>query len=112
MLSRGGVFAKDIIVKKFGYNSSKGVENAVNNGYVAEVNSEFQEYDGIGISVDSFIMDNENFDMNFRVKFSEEYNINDMKFGMDLYDLKVVDENENIIFATYELKTEEIKQKY
>ena len=108
----GGVFAKDIIVKKFGYNSSKGVENAVNNGYVAEVNSEFQEYDGIGISVDSFIMDNENFDMNFRVKFSEEYNINDMKFGMDLYDLKVIDENENIIFATNELQTEEIKQKY
>lgn len=48
----GVVFAKDIgnFVKEFfGGNSSEGVDSAVNNGYVAEVKTEYQESEGIEI---------------------------------------------------------------
>ena len=90
----GVVFAKDIgnFVKEFfGGSSSEGVDIAVNNGYVAEVKTEYQEAEGIEIAVDSFMMDDNNFAMNFKVKLSEKYNIKNMMFGMDLYDLKIVE---------------------
>lgn len=107
----GVVFAKDIgnFVKEFfGGNSSEGVDTAVNNGYVAEVKTEYQSADGIDIAIDSFMMDDNNFAMNFRIKLSDKYNVKDMMFGMRLYDLKIVDENGRKVFATHELEGEEM----
>ena len=107
----GVVFAKDIgnFVKEFfGGNASEGVDTAVNNGYVAEVKTEYQSADGIDIAIDSFMMDDNNFAMNFRIKLSDKYNVKDMMFGMRLYDLKIVDENGRKVFATHELEGEEM----
>lgn len=112
MLVTGGVFAKDIgnFVKNiFGQNASEGVDIAVNNGYLADAKTEYQNADGIGIAVDSFVMDDNNFAMNFRVKLSDKYNIRNMMFGMELYDLKIVDENGKKVFATSQLETEEMR---
>ena len=107
----GVVFAKDIgnFVKEFfGGNASEGVDTAVNNGYVAEVKTEYQSAEGIDIAIDSFMMDDNNFAMNFRIKLSDKYNVKDMMFGMRLYDLKIVDENGRKVFATHALEAEEM----
>ena len=108
----GVVFAKDIgnFVKEFfGGTESKGVDIAVSNGYVADVNTEYQSAEGIDIAVDSFVMDDNNFAMNFKVKLSDKYNIKNMMFGMQLYDLKIVDENGKKVFATHEADAEEMQ---
>lgn len=108
----GVVFAKEIgnFVKAFfGGSESKGVDIAVSNGYVADVETEYQSADGIDIAVDSFMMDDNNFAMNFKVKLSDKYNIRNMMFGMDLYDLKIVDENGKKVFATHEIEAEEMQ---
>lgn len=69
ILITGGVFAKDIgnfIRNLFGANTSDGVDIAINNGYVSEIQTETQSAEGIEISVDSLIMDDFNFAINFR----------------------------------------------
>lgn len=107
----GMVFAKDIgdfVKETLWGGATKGVDIAVNNGYIANVNTEYQEADGIEISVDSFVMDDNNLDMKFRVKLSDKYNIKNMSFGMELYDLKIVDENGKKVFATHALEAEEM----
>lgn len=107
----GVVFAKDIgdfVKETFWGGATKGVDIAVNNGYIANVNTEYQEADGIEISVDSFVMDDNNLDMKFRVKLSDKYNIKNMSFGMELYDLKIVDENGRKVFATHAVEAEEM----
>lgn len=110
-LATGIVFAKDIgifIKGVFGWSASEGINTAVDNGYVANVNTDYQSAEGIEISVDSFLMDDNNFAMNFDIKLSEKYDTKDMMFGMSLYDLKIVDENGEKVFATHELETEEM----
>lgn len=111
----GVVFAKEIgifIKNLFGANTSDGVDTAVNNGYVAEVKTDYQEAEGIEINVDSILMDDFNFDMNFNVNLSDNYDINEFE-KMELEDLKIVDENGEIVFNTYnaEFETEEMKGK-
>ena len=105
----GVVFAKDVgnfINNLFGYNASDGVQTAVENGYIKEVDPVFIESDGIELSVDSFLIDDYNLDINFKMKLSDKYDSKIMQ-GADLQDLKILDENGNIVFATMEV-TEEI----
>lgn len=116
MLSITGViFAKDIgnFVKEFfGANSSDGVDTAVNNGYVADTNTEYQNAEGIELKVESVLMDDFNFDMNFCVRISEKYDIKEferLKFG----DLIIKDEEGRIVFNQHgsKVETEEMKGK-
>lgn len=108
----GVVFAKEIenfVKNLFGANTSDGVDTAVNNGYVADVKTEYQNADGIEIQIDSILMDDFNFDINFNVKVSDEYDIDEFEH-IDLEDLKVRDEAGKIVFDTHTLmegKTEE-----
>ena len=108
----GVVFAKEIgnfVKNLFGANTSDGVDTAVNNGYVADVKTEYQNADGIEIQIDSILMDDFNFDINFNVKVSDEYDIDEFEH-IDLEDLKVRDETGKIVFDTHTLmegKTEE-----
>ena len=78
----GVVFAKDIgnFVKEFfGGNSSEGVDTAVNNGYVADANTEYQNAEGIDLKIDTILMDDFNFDMNFNVIISNKYDIKEFE---------------------------------
>ncbi len=104
----GIVFAKDIgdfVKNLFGKNTSDGVDIAVNEGYVANVNTEHQNAEGIEISVESLIMDDFNFAMNFDVKLSEGYNIDE--FEKTLFtDLVITDENGEMVFNTKDDMTE------
>ena len=104
----GIVFAKDIgnfVKNLFGKNTSDGVDTAVNERYVANVNTEYQNAEGIEISVESLIMDDFNFAMNFDVKLSEGYNIDE--FEKTLFtDLVITDENGEMVFNTKDDMTE------
>lgn len=112
ILISGVVFATDIgtfIKNFFGANSSDGVDTAINNGYVSNVNTEYKNADGIEIQVESVLIDDFNFDMNFNVKVNGNYDIDEFEH-LDFEDLRIVDEEKNIVFDTHtsmEGKTEE-----
>lgn len=103
----GVVFAKDIgnfINNLFGYNASDGVQTAIDKGYIQEVEPTYIESDGIEFSVDSFLIDDYNFDMNLKIKLSDKYNVKEMQRLKPL-DMKVIDENNEIVFLTHEEET-------
>lgn len=110
----GVAFAKDIgsfVSNLFGY-TSEGVNTAVQNGYVAIVNTDYQESNDISISVNSFLLDDDNFDITFDVKLGEKHkefltNYEVEYSNIDLKDLKIVNENGKIIFATFQSNFEE-----
>lgn len=111
----GLVFAKNVkyfIKGLFGINTSDGVDIAVNNGYIANVNTEYQNAKGIEIQVDSILMDDFNFDINFNVNLNDNYDTNEFE-RIDFEDLIITDETEKIVFNTYNAKfeTEEMKGK-
>lgn len=112
LVSMAGVtFATNYAVNKFGNNASQGVQTAVENGYVSEVNSNYKEANGISVNVNAFVLDDYNFDISFNVKFNENYKMEDM-LKMDIFDLKVVNEKGEKIFATRELESEEMQKLY
>ena len=100
----GIVFAKDIgnfFSNLFGGNASDGVQIAVDNGYVEKLEPQYIKADGIEITVDSFLIDDYNFDMNFKIKLDKKYDANQLE-DIQLYDLKVIDENNEVVFLTSE----------
>lgn len=117
VLLSGVVFAKDIsnfIKNFFGANSSDGVDTAVNNGFVSKVDSEPQSAEGIEVSIESFMMDDYNFAMNFSVILDDRYNVEEFGSSTNwLEDLRITDENDNVVFSTnYEFNEETGKPEY
>jgi len=111
----GMVFATSQIINMFGANSSDGVQTAINNDYYSQVNTEYKESNGISTSIDSFLIDDNNFDMSINIKFDDRYNINQMLSDngkIDIMDLKVVNEKGEKVFATHELQSEEMTSLY
>lgn len=106
VIAATGVVLTEKNMNRFGNNASQGVGTAVDNNYVQMVNNEYQTADGIDVKVDSFLIDDSNFDIVFDIKFSDKYNANDM-LGLYLCDLKVIDENGKKVFATMEAEAEE-----
>lgn len=107
----GVVFATTKIIKKFGENSSDGVQIAVDNEYYKEINTEYKESDGISVSIESFLIDDNNFNMNFKIKTNNE-NIKLNEGSIDIYDLKVVNEKNETVFVTGELEAKEKQEMY
>ena len=104
MATTGIVFAKDIgnfFTNLFGGNSSDGVQTAVDNGYVQDAKIQYIEADGIQVTVDSFLVDDYNLDMNLKIKLDNKYDIKNME-NLQPYDMKIVDENNEIVFLTKE----------
>ncbi|MBR3254828.1 MAG: DUF4179 domain-containing protein [Clostridia bacterium] len=100
----GMVFAKDIgnfFNNIFGGNSSDGVQTAVDNGYIEKVEPQYINADGIEITVESFLIDDYNLDINFKIKLDNKYDIKNME-NLQPYDMKIVDENNEIVFLTSE----------
>ena len=107
-LISGVVFAKDIgqvFSNFFGYNASDGVQTAVDNGYINDVEPTYIDSEGIEIAVDSFLIDDYNLDINFKIRLNDKYDSKIMQ-GADLQDLKILDENGKIVFITYEVQEE------
>lgn len=104
VLTTGVVFAKDIesfIKHLFGFNVSEGVDTAVENGFYAEVESNTQSAEGIDVNVESFIIDDYNFAMNFLITLDERYNIEEV-YNSSIWfeDLRIIDENNDVVFST------------
>lgn len=123
----GTVFAKDIgkfVRGLFGPNASEGVDIAIDNGYVVEANTEYQNSNGIEINVESFLIDDYNFDIILNIKLTDINLIDEFKdaqlteYGsrIDFADLVILNENDEIVFDTarviLEGKTEEEIKKY
>lgn len=90
------VAAKNLI-RIFGLNAPEGVNVAVENGYLEEVNTEYQKLNNdVQIKVKSFLIDNYNLDINFELD-SSKYQLNN---GLYFNDLIIKDENNNIIFSS------------
>ena len=104
----GIVFAKDIsyfFKEHFGSNAPGGVQTAVENGYIEEVEPVFIESDGIEFSVESFLIDDYNLDINFRMRLDKSHDSKTMQ-GAILQDLKILNEDGKIVFATMEVEQE------
>lgn len=99
----GVTYADEIVefVKElFGDNASDGVDTAVSHGFVAEGEVE-QTAEGITVSIENFMMDDYNFGMNFLLTFDDKYDVKEIaKYDMILDDLRILDENENVVFST------------
>jgi hypothetical protein len=104
----GVAFATKYFVNKFGTNSSDGVDIAVNNGYISNQKTSTQKADGIELNVESMLMDDDNFAMNFNMKLDDKYNIEEFKW-IDFDDLKITDETGKIIFNSYQIGNEAIR---
>ena len=82
-------------------NSSEGVITAVQHGYVSNIKTDYQDSNGIAVKIDTVLMDDFNFIIDFNIKLEEKYDINEFK-NLYLKDLKVVDETGKIVFVTHE----------
>lgn len=88
----------------------KGVDTAVENGYIQNIEMDFQKFDNMGteVKIENFFMD----DLNLSVKFSIKFDNNiknavdlDKVTSIDLTDLIIRDEENRIIFGGYSKET-------
>lgn len=102
------VIAKEII-KHFFLDSSDGVENALNNGYIESYEMKENNYsNGISIEVESVLMDDYNLAIVFCLKFDNiEYVKNAYYCNFD--NLLIMDENNNLIVTKFEGKIKDSK---
>lgn len=92
---------KNFIKDLFGERASAGVDTAVNNGFIAKAKTAEKSSDGIGITVENFMIDDYNFGMNFIIALDEKYDADEFAKSEILFeDLKILDENNNIVFST------------
>lgn len=90
------VYAKDIInfITSIFTNSNPGIDKAVDNGYVQNVDMDFITYNDVGIKVDYLLMDDHNLDISFVYKYyGEIINLKNMKYA----NLTIKDEENNIL---------------
>ena len=91
------VFAEDIInfFTSIFTNSNKGVDTAVENGYVQNVDMDFIEDNDLGVKVDYVLMD----DHNLNISFVYKYMGDDVEqiTGLNYMDITIKDEKENIL---------------
>lgn len=77
--------------------SSSAIELAVQNGYIQHVDMEMQTFEGVGITIERFLMDDINLDITFKYKVDNNtVNIDDIK-DLSIQDIIIYDENNNII---------------
>lgn len=96
----GIVFAKEIVqfVKHIFINISDGVETAIENGYIQEVDMEYVKDSDIEVKVDYILMDDFNLNIMFNINLQEVNNVS----RIELNNMIITDENENIILAKFE----------
>ncbi len=94
------VFAKDIInfFTSIFTNSNKGVDTAVENGYVQNVDMDFIEDNNLGVKVDYVLMDDHNLNISFVYKYLGD-DVSQIT-GLNYMDLTIKDENENVLYRS------------
>lgn len=99
------VFASDDIVSFihsiFNYDNinEKGIQTAVNNGYIQNTNMEYLENSNVKFKVDYISMDDSTLALNFNFLLNE----NAESFqGISIYNLKIYDDNNSLIYTEEE----------
>lgn len=98
------VYAKDIVnfITNIFTNSNRGIDIAVDNGYVQNVDMDYIICNDIGVKVDYLLMDDKNLDISFVYKcFNNNINIKELKYS----DFCIKDEENNIIIYRTHDKT-------
>lgn len=90
------VYAKDIInfITNIFTNSTPGIDKAVDNGYVQNVDMDFITYNDVGVKVDYLLMDNHTLDISFVYKYyGKVISLKNMKYAS----LIIKDEKNNTL---------------
>ena len=117
LLTSGIVFAKDIqeyIINKF--KLGKGVQTAIENGYIAETNNDYISCNtnvvspqseellndiNLGIKINTYLIDNSNLSLEIKYKYDnnlkELVNINNLQ-AIELLDLIIIDDEKRILY--------------
>lgn len=114
MATGGFAFAKKYLFEnKSKYNLGKGIDTAVEYGYIREPNLDSQVSETVSpdivindakltISINDFLMDDQNISSTFKLEFDEglleNINLENIK-SIELRDLLVTDENNNILYC-------------
>ena len=116
-IATGGVFAKDIenfIKDKF--KLGKGVDTAIQNGYIAENNSDYVSCNtyatnmqseiilndiNLGVNINTYLIDNSNLSLEINYKYDnkleEIVNLNNLQ-SIELLDLIIIDDEKRVLY--------------
>ena len=99
------IFAKDIyaFVNKYilKTNSSDGIQRAIDNGYIQDVNMKYIDSNGVKVKVTEILMDDYNLSMMFYIEIPEIENIQEV-YKVSFPNLIITDDQDNIIVAEFE----------
>lgn len=104
ILTTGVVFAKDIInfITSLFTNTTEGINKAIENGYVQNVDMDFVYDNNIGIKVDYLVMDDNNLDISFVYDYKGDEQIE----TISIYEYIIRDEENNLIYYYFEDENE------
>lgn len=94
------VFAKDISnwVKGIFNNNSKGIDTAIENGYILQPDMEYINSNGTEVKIDNLIMDDFNLSFTVNLKFKDEISVNEIS-SVYLPDMIIIDNENKIIYC-------------
>lgn len=103
IISTGIVFADDIInfITSIFTNSTDGIDSAIQNGYIQNVNMDFVYDNDIGVKVDALVLDDTNLD----ISFIYNYQGNEKIDSLEIHEYTIKDENNNILYEFNEKQT-------
>ncbi len=102
LLATGGVFAINYIVSLF-TNSTPGIESAVENGFVHNIDMDFVYDNDIGIKVDNIVLSTNTLDISFVYDCPGYDDIS----KINIYEYTISDENGNLIAKVSDPKIDE-----
>ncbi len=96
IITTGVVFAKDIynFISSFFTNSTDGIDEAINHGYVQNIDMDFVYDKDIGIKVDYLVMDEKNLDISYVYENNKEGKISSI--SINNYNIRY--NNNNILY--------------
>lgn len=99
------VFSKDIyaFINKYilKVNSSEGIQKAIDNGYIQEVDMKQIDSNGVKVKVTEILMDDYNLSMLFYIEIPGIENIEEI-YNINFPNLIITDDKDNIIVAEFE----------
>lgn len=99
IVTTGIVFAKDIshYVKNF-FNNNNGIDNAINNGYIENVNMQYINSNGTNVKIENLLMDDYNLNFNSKIKLNDTIKVNKI-LDINFEDVIISDENNRILYC-------------
>lgn len=98
------IFSKSILAfinDRLRENSTKGVQDAIDNGYIQKVDMKYINSNGTKVKVTEILMDDYNLSMLFYIEVPEIENLEEI-YNVNFSNLVITDEKDNIIVAEFE----------